>query len=948
MNPNKPKLRIVFDCAAKYLGVSLNDCVYQGPDLMNKLTGVLLRFRQNHVAFMADIKTMFYQVKVPPTDRDCLRFLWWPNGNVEHKYRTYRMTVHPFGGCWSPSCCTYALQQAAEHSECSKRTKQVIKESFYVDDCLCATPDLDSAQNLAAELRMVLTQAGFTLTKWTSNSRDFITTIPREDQAPSVRDLNMEALPVERALGVIWDTERDVLTFRITKPSKPETKRGILSVLSSVYDPLGLISPFILNARRIAQELFRRNIGWDEMIPQDLSRQWETWTEQVCDLEKFTVPRCILPKETAELQKELHYFSDASEGAYGVAAYLRISQPQGSVHTELLMAKSRLAPLKGMTIPRLELSAAALAARVDEQLREELKLPRECCYFWTDSTIVLGYIKNESKRYKTFVSNRVMQIRELTNTDHWNHVSTHLNPADDCSRGKTADELLHDERWKRGPAFLSEPQSQWLNDDTEFPIKDSDPELKTEVLALHTTVSSTHPVDKIAAAFSSWKHVKRAVAWLLLVKDVMLRKCEARNVLETDDLERAEREIFAHVQNSIPSNKQTTKVLKSLNATTDDDGLLRACGRISNAPIPEHSRFPIILPKSRVAELIITDKHRSNGHNGREFTLSLVMERFWIFGARKIIKGILNSCVICAKIRKSPIQQQMADLPKDRVTPGKHAFANVGCDYFGPFQVKRGRGREKRYGCIFTCLTTRAIHLEVTPALDTDSFINCLTRFIARRGKPDLIRSDNGTNFVGAERELKEEVKRLNSGALHDKLANDGIKWKFNPPAASHMGGVWEQQIRSIRKIIAGLTHEQVLTDDALLTLMCNVEAIINKRPLTAISTDPNDLTPLTPNHLLILRPAMSLPGEFTDADMYCRNRWRQVQYLAEVFWKRWLKEYLPHLQRRSKWLLETKNLKVGDIVHVIDNNAPRNCWKLGRVLETIQSSDRKVRSVRL
>jgi len=948
VNPNKPKLRIVFDCAAKFQGVSLNDCVLQGPDLMNKLVGVLLRFRQNRVAFMADIKTMFYQVKVPSTDRDCLRFLWWPDGNIEHEPRTYRMTVHPFGGCWSPSCCAYALQQAAENTECSEQTKRAIKEGFYVDDCLYATPDLDSAQNLATELRTVLAQSGFTLTKWTSNSRDFIAQIPHEDQAPSVRDLNMEALPVERALGVIWDTECDVLTFRISKPMKPATKRGILSVLSSVYDPLGLISPFILNARRIVQELFRRNAGWDETIPADLLKQWESWTQQVCALEKFQVPRCILPEETGELHKELHYFSDASETAHGVVVYLRVTQPHGGIHTQLLMAKSRLAPLKGMTIPRLELTAAALAARVDEQLREELRLPRDCCYFWTDSTIVLGYIKNESKRYKTFVSNRVMQIRELTNVDRWNHVPTHLNPADDCSRGKTADELLHDVRWRHGPNFLSEPRAQWMNYDPEFPIEDSDPELKPDITALHTAVTSAHPVDKLVAALSSWKTIKRAAAWLLLVKDVLLKKCKPRKDLQPGDLQRAECEIVKHCQRSIPSDKKTTKILQSLNATTDNDGILRARGRIANAPIPEHARCPIILPRSRVAELIILEKHCRNGHTGREFTLSLVMERYWVFGARRIIKSVLNNCVLCSKIRQAPMQQQMANLPEDRVTPGDHAFANVGCDYFGPFHVKRGRGREKRYGCIFTCLTTRAIHLEIAPSLDTSSFLNSLTRFIARRGKPDLIRSDNGTNFVSADHELKEAVRRLDSTVLRNKLADDGIRWIFNPPAASHMGGAWERQIRSVRKIMAGLTHEQVLTDDALHTLLCSVEAIINNRPLTTVSTDPNDLTPLTPNHLLILRPAKALPGEFRDADLYCRNRWRQVQYLADVFWTRWIKEYVPHLQRRSKWLWSKKNLETGDVVLVIDNNAPRNCWRLGRVLEPIKGSDGKVRSARI
>ena len=262
--------------------------------------------------------------------------------------------------------------------------------------------------------------------------------------------------------------------------------------------------------------------------------------------------------------------------------------------------------------------------------------------------------------------------------------------------------------------------------------------------------------------------------------------------------------------------------------------------------------------------------------------------------------------------------------------------------------VKRGRGREKRYGCIFTCLATRAIHIETAHSLDADAFINCLQRFIARRGKPRVVWSDNGTNFVGAERELREELRRLQSTGLQGKVANDGISWKFNPPAASHMGGVWERQIRSIRKVLAGLCHQQTLTNDAPATLLCNVEAILNNRPLTVVSADLSDPEPLTPNHLLILRPAEALPGTFDNRDLYCRNRWRQVQYLSDIFWGRWRKEYLSHLQKRSKWLWATKNVSVGDVVLLIDDKASRNTWQLGRVLETFPGADGCVRSVRL
>jgi hypothetical protein len=289
----------------------------------------------------------------------------------------------------------------------------------------------------------------------------------------------------------------------------------------------------------------------------------------------------------------------------------------------------------------------------------------------------------------------------------------------------------------------------------------------------------------------------------------------------------------------------------------------------------------------------------------------------------------------------------MADLPLERITPNEPPFTFVGVDFFGPFMVKVGRNLVKRYGCMFTCMTIRAVHIEVAHSLETDSFIDALQRFICRRGQCVEIRSDNGTNFVGGERELREAVLAWNKDKMHEFMRQKEIRWKFNPPAASHMGGVWERQIRTIRKILSTSINNQPLYDESLQTLLCLVENIINSRPLTVVSDDPNDAEPLTPNHLLHLRGGPMLPpGEFVQKDIYCRRRWRQVQYLADVFWRRWTKEYLPTLQQRSKWLRQERNVQVGDIVLIVDENLPRNCWLLGRLTKTLPGADGLVRTV--
>lgn len=277
----------------------------------------------------------------------------------------------------------------------------------------------------------------------------------------------------------------------------------------------------------------------------------------------------------------------------------------------------------------------------------------------------------------------------------------------------------------------------------------------------------------------------------------------------------------------------------------------------------------------------------------------------------------------------------MASLPADRTTPEEPPFSFTGVDCFGPFEVRRGRTRAKRYGVIFTCLTTRAIHIEVANSLDTESFVNALRRFIARRGQPKEMRSDNGGNFVKGEKELRQEINAWNQEQIHNFLVQRSTKWTFNPPAASHHGGVWERSIRTVRKVMKAITKEQLLDDEGLNTLMCEVEAIVNGRPLTKLSDDPRDLEPLTPNHLLLLRSGSKLPpGIFTKDDNCSTRRWRQVQYLANVFWRRWVREYLPSLQERQKWYKERRNLKVGDIVLILDEKTPRCSWPLGRILE--------------
>jgi hypothetical protein len=590
----------------------------------------------------------------------------------------------------------------------------------------------------------------------------------------------------------------------------------------------------------------------------------------------------------------------------------------------------------------------------------------------------LRYIENTNKRFQTFVANRIATIHDASTPTQWNYVDTHSNPADDASRGVPADSL---QRWIEGPDFLSKPNEAWSKRPEELTatVPDDDPEVKKSSLVYATNVSSSPNnqfVEQFIERFSSWSRLKRVFAWILRYKRNLSLLCQSRRQERSEfhpsteilpisltELVNAEIEILKLVQQNcfkdelsrLQDKNGNNSVSNTSNISKLDpivvDGLIRVGGRLQRAQINSDARHPVILPKTHhVVNLITKFYHHISGHSGLEYTLSLIRERFWIIKARSTVRKVLNGCVSCRKRQAPAAKQKMASLPPDRTTPEKPPFSFTGVDCFGPFEVRRGRTRAKRYGVIFTCLTIRAIHIEVANSLDTESFINALRRFIARRGQPEVMRSDNGGNFVKGERELRQEINKWNQAQIHDFLLQQNIKWTFNPPAGSHHGGVWERCIRTVRKVMRAITKEQLLDDEGLNTLMCEVEAIVNGRPLTKLSDDPRDLEPLTPNHLLLLRSGPKLPpGMFSKEDCCNTRRWRQVQYLANVFWRRWIREYLQSLQERQKWIKTRRNLAVGDIVLILDEKTARCSWPLGRILEVhTNRRDDLVRSVKV
>ena len=947
---DKPgKVRVVFDCAASQAGVGLNTSCLSGPDLVNKLLCVLLRFRQYRYAVMADIEAMYLQVKIPLDDRDALRFLWYENDRLMH----YRMCAHLFGGVWCASSSTYALRRVLTDFPTSDLVKDVVDNSCYVDDVLDSRPDKDQVREVITDVPAAVSKGGFNLTKFTANDPELLSDIPVENRASQVKEILPEMF--SKALGIQWEVCSDTFhyVFKPT-PSMSITRRFMLSQVSSLYDPLGLIAPIIFRGKQLFQDATRLKLGWDDPVPPAMATKWSKWVASLEDLTSLKFDRCVIPPGFAGGDSELHHFCDGSTVGYGACTYVRTTNAEGAVHVTLLMAKSRVAPLNALSVPRLELSSAVMAVKLDEVARRELTIPLKESTFWSDSEIILDYISNSSCRFQIFVANRVSAIMQGSHKSQWHHIAGVDNPADVASRGCLSNGLPAS--WFAGAWFLKEPRSSWP---VESPRKThaelaSRLELRSHNVVLETRIENS-PLDVLIKHYSCYYRLQKAVAWLRRCLSKLRGREIEQGPLSASELRRAELVLISHVQHdAYPEEIASLKSQGRVSVTSDiftlnpmmDEELIVVKGRLRHSKLPSQAKHPFVLPRDHdLSRLIVTHSHNV-AHLGVEWTFTRLRAKFWIIGAKNLIKQVKRQCMVCRKLYARPMEQHMADLPAERVTPGLSCFENTGLDFFGPFYVKVGRGTAKRYGVVFTCFTTRAVHVEKIDSLESDAFLNGLFRFIARRGSPSKVFSDNGTNIVGGESELTRSLKSLDRSSIVKSARRRGIDWSFNPPHASHHGGVWERMIGTIRRVLSALLNECVrLTDDVLHTFLCEVEGVINSRPITSVSSDLDEPEPLTPNHLLLLRGSSPLPwGEFLEGETY-RRRWKHVQVLVDAFWKRWTSEYLTLLQLRPKWQSVRNNLKQGSLVLMIDELKPRGSWPLGLVTAVKSSSDGLVRS---
>lgn len=972
----RDSVRCVFDSSAKYGGVSLNDVLLTGPDLINSLLGILLRFRQHPVAATADIEQMFYRFTVPPEHRNYLRFFWFRDNNPDLEFVEYRMTRHVFGNSPSPAIAAFGLKKTV--SDADDDVRKFVKNNFYVDDALTSLDSPEETVSLLCRTQNTLQQEGnIRLCKIASNDREVINAFPPGDLATDMEnlDLDLNYNLVHRPLGVSWNISTDSFTFQVSRNTHPFTKRGVLATINSLYDPIGFLSPVVLRGKLIMKELVSGNLEWDDPLPDEQYSQWFEWQNSLPELERISVKRAYVDIPSSEvIRRELHIFSDASQKAIAAVAYMKIFDISGKSHLSFVLGKAKVAPTHGHTVPRLELCGAVLATQLKDSILTHLDVPIDDTCMYTDSKVVLGYIYNEQRRFYIYVGNRVDKIRQSTVPQDWKYVPSENNPADIGTRSVSVDSIGESE-WLQGPKFLKEDIANTDTDCGSYHLVDAeaDKEIRNTVVTLQTSCATDVDCSRFHK-FSRWSILIRAICVLKHIAKSFAKTVNCNgwhyctSSTDTDIYRETELFILKQVQRehfpneikcctegrAIPKNSS----IISLSPFLDENGLLRVGGRLNRAR--EHlNRLdvnPIIVPKnSHIDLLLVRHYHETVQHQGRRITDGRLRSAgYWIIGVKRLLASVIHKCVICRKLRGSFCAPKMADLPEDRLQPGP-PFSFVGVDVFGQWNVivrrtRGGQASRKRWAVLFTCLVSRAIHIEVIEDLSSSSFINALRRFIAIRGPVKQFRSDRGTNFVGAVQELNLNSVFVESVDVQKVLKDNACTWIFNPPHASHFGGVWERMIGVARKVLDAIllrSSARDLTHDTLSTVLAEVCAIVNSRPILPVSNDPDDPTVLTPA-VLLTHKVGKLPDVFPSLgtrEMY-KSQWKYVQVIAQEFWTKWSKEYVNTLQNRFKWTTDQTNLQEGDIVLLKDNDVVRNQWPTAIVHKIHPDQDGCVRVV--
>ena len=778
------------------------------------------------------------------------------------------------------------------------------KNNLYMDDAIKSLELESDCVQLAKELIPLYKFADMKIMKFYTNSRLTIKSLPADCLSAKVHIMEDQDAEYEcsKVLGMVWDASTDTLKFvskfktaedfflhqKLTK-TPVWTKRLILRLSATVYDPTGIICPFTVRSRAILQELWRnKSLDWDTPIPEEDSKRWNKWLEDLFLLaDLIEIPRFL--KFQKDRNTEIHVFVDASTKAFAACAYVRVTkkvirvtarEEKGAseevIAVRLITARARVTPNKVESVSKLELASCCMGSRLGNGIARAYNMDPDKIQYWTDSTNCMYWINSESSELKIFVANRVGEIQNDTKIENWRHVPTDQNPADIPTRFPEVQDLSKNSLWWNGPAFLQKPESEWP-EKFKPPIDDEGrDEFKKQFQVFHS--QTPHKVRKTVTFkvnkserlnpknYSAGRFynglgflIKRTATFIEMMHSLKHEKLDRSEyikkaiMIQLRKSQRKDEELNGMIQSLRDKDSKVRN--SSLFPFLDEHGTLRCRSRLTEIPhLPHHTKFPAILStKTPFTRLLVQSAHIAYEHTvSIQTAKSRLKNSYFIIGLEKCLQNIRAECLFCKKKKTIPYEQRMANLPSYRFEEPLHAFSKTGLDFAGPYEIKVGKriARPKIYILVFTCLQVRAVHLEVTESMDTRAFTNALTRFVAIRGMPTDILSDNWKTFISDDKDLQSWVRNIDQDAVMSETPAN-VKWHFTPPHGPHHGGTYEIMVKAAKRALKALFHRPNLDMDEFRTAIAKITSFLNNRPLTRTETDGRTMI-LTPNHFLI------------------------------------------------------------------------------------------------
>ena len=964
-------VRLVMNSSQNYRGVSLNSFLAKGPEAYNNsMMRLLLIFREQPVVIIGDIRKMYNSIELEQLETHCHRFLW--RDLEDRTPDVWAITRVNLGDRPSGTISIVARDLTADKFQSiNPEAAEMIKNQTFTDDTINSVESIPTAKKLADDASSILRPGGFRYKEWITGG------INPEDGSI----IPNETVDVKTVLGSSWDLRDDTIIFpskinfsakkrkQRTEPNvtlqniheklPPLTRRIVLEQTMGIYDPYGILAPLVLKAKILLRDTWILQMKWDEVLPDEMQESWTEFFKEVIEAEKMKYPRCLRPANAVG-DPSLIILSDGSETAYGCTAYIQWDLPDGSCWTRLILAKTRITPIKRISIPQTELNGAVVNSRIRKFVEKESRFNFKQVVQLVDSTTVFQQIHSLSTKFQVYEGVRVGEIQRATDGDlsSWAWIQGKDNIGDWATRVKSPDEIGPDSEWFNGPAFMRTPISTW---NIKFDLKTEIPRslLPGEKAVTHacSTDTSVNLIQQSMSRNSDIKVVRNAYALVLLAIRSKSFKASKHESGITPELLKDADKLFIRDAQSGWTEETANAQFKTLNPVLwypdgkKKPGIFVVGTRIAHtSPLtPENKPQVLLPPKCLYTKRLMTSAHEESCHHGRDKTLARFRAKYWTSHAAKLAASTCSSCQMCRLIKADRMKQEMGAMPPERLMPAP-PFTASSLDLFGPFYIRgevQKKTTGKAWGLMLTDMCCRAVHIELIYGYSTEQFMLGLSRFAALRGWPSFIYSDPGSQLKGAEDDLSEVWRKIDLKKLQALGAQKGLKWSFGPTDAPWYQGTVESLIKIAKKAISLAVGTSRLSGPELLTVMTEAANLINERPIGYMPSSDSTINILTPNSLLLGRSTAINPGGY-DPHPSLRSRVTLVQKITDQFWQKWIELYAPTLVHQSKWRQGDAPLKKDDVVMVMESNLLKNEYRLARVHEPIVSSDGKIRRVKL